>query len=100
MKVAVQKVLVLKKMWLPDDMIHEILSFLYFDIVTLTRKIKHETLAFLRERHVRYEEVNLDYQLCFWGISFFPYANLQLNNITCMRCGNFVNLERTICKCT
>ena len=101
MKVAVQKVLVIKKMWLPDDMIGEILSYLFFDIVKLTRKIKYETLAFLRETHVRYEEVYQDSQFCYWGISFFPYANLQLNNITCMRCGNFVNLERnSFCKCT
>ena len=100
MKVAVQKVLVINKLWLPDDMIHEILSFLFFDIVELTRRIKRETMNFLRETHVRYEEANHTLRLCYWGISFFPYENLQINNVTCMRCGDFVNLERNICKCT
>ena len=100
MKVAVQKVIMIKKMWLPDDMINEILSFLFFDIVQHTGKIKRETIAFLKETHVRYEDVNQERKICYWGISFFPYANLQINNVTCMRCGNFVNLEINICKCT
>lgn len=101
MKVAVQKVIIIKKMWLPDDMIHEILSFLFFDIATLTRRIKNDTLAFLSASHVRYEEINHNLKLCYWGISLWPYANLQINNVTCIRCGNFVGLERICnCKCT
>lgn len=100
MKVAVQKVLIIKKMWLPDDMIYEILSFAFFEITTFTRRILRDTMSFLKEVHVRYEEANPENQLCYWGISFFPYANLQINNITCMRCGNFVSLDTNICKCT
>jgi hypothetical protein len=98
MKVAVQKVLILKKMWLPDDMIYEILSFLFFDITKLTRRFKNETMTFLKETIVRYEDIDLPSRVCYWGISFFPYANIQINNVTCMQCGNFVGIE--ICKCT
>jgi len=96
MKVAVQKVLVIKKIQLPDEICDEIMGYLFYDIVERTKTKKRELNMFIERNIIRYEEYNITTNMCVWGLSFFPYDqnNTQIHNMNCTMCGDFLFWKR------
>ena len=107
MKLAVQKVVIIRLLSLPDEICYEIISYLFHKIVDIARTKKRELNKFIQNHIVRYEEFNLDTNMCVWGLSFFPYDNTQIQNMNCTMCGDFLfsryeskkTQEHKSCKC-
>lgn len=105
MKVAIQKVCVIRLLLLPDEICDEIMSFLFYKIVERTKTIKRELNGFIERNVIRYEEYNSDLNMCIWGISFFPYDEFRIQNMNCTICGDFLfsryekKARHKSCKC-
>jgi hypothetical protein len=105
MKSAVQQVLVIRKMQLPDEICDEIIAYLFYQIVERTNKKKRELNVFIKRNIIRYEEYNITTNMCVWGLSFFPYDNTQIQNMNCTTCGDFLfsryekNRQHKSCNC-
>lgn len=89
-KIAVQKVLLIRKMYLPDEICDEITAYLFHEIEKITHVKKRELNMFIERNIIRYEEYNITANMCVWGLSFFPYDNFQIQNMNCMSCGDFL----------
>ena len=105
MKLAVQKVCVIRLMHLPDEICDEIISFLFYKISEITKTKKRELNGFIERYIIRYEENNPALNMSIWGISFFPYDKFQIQNMNCTLCGDFLfsrydkKARRKSCKC-
>jgi hypothetical protein len=107
LQVAVQKVLVIRKMQLPDEICDEIISYLFYEIMERTNAKKRELNEFIKHNIIRYEEYNITTNMCVWGLSFFPYDNARIQNMNCTICGDFLfsryekktNSQHKSCKC-
>lgn len=96
MKIANKKVLLIMSLPLPYDMAYEIISYLFCDTATIANRLKRNVNEFIETNIVRYEEYDPIMKWCIWGISFFPYQNMQIQNTNCTVCGNFVDHS---CRC-
>lgn len=108
MKSAVQKVLVIRKMQLPDEICDEIIGYLFYQIIERTKTKQRELNRFIARSIIRYEEYNTTTNMCVWGLSFFPYDNTQIQNMNCTMCGDFLfsryydkktDTQHKSCKC-
>ena len=90
MKSAMGKVLMIKLIPLPDDMLYEILCFLFHDIKETIVKLKYKLHTSITTDLVRYEEFNDEIKTCVWGLDFWPHENVEIRNIHCTVCGNFI----------
>ena len=90
MKCAVQKVILIKMIRLPDEICDEIMAYLFHEIVTITQKKKKELNRFIERSIIRYEEYNPTINMCIWGVSFFPYDKTSIQNMNCTVCGDFL----------
>lgn len=90
MKLAIQKVLVIRKIQLPDEICDEIMAYLFHDIVERTNFKKRELNMFIQRNIIRYEEYNITTNMCVWGLSFSPYDKTEIQNMNCTMCGDFL----------
>ena len=95
-KIANEKVLLIMSLPIPYDMALEIISFLFYDSVSRVNLLKRNLNEFIQTNIIRYEEFDPVMKWCIWGISFWPYQNIQIHNTNCTICGNFVNHS---CRC-
>lgn len=92
------KVLLIMSLPIPYDMAYEIITFLFHDTILRAKHLKGKLNEYINVNLVRYEEFDPNVKWCIWGISFFPYQNLQIQNTNCTVCGDFVDYSRS-CRC-
>lgn len=92
------KVLLIMSLPIPYDMAYEIITFLFHDTMLRAKRLKGTLNEFIQLNIIRYEEFDASMNWCIWGISFFPYQNLQIQNTNCTVCGDFIHYSRS-CKC-
>lgn len=92
------KVLLIMSLPIPYDMAYEIISFLFIDSITGRSKLlKRNVNSFIKTHIIRYEEFDHHLKWCIWGLSFFPYDDVQIQSTNCTVCGNFIKLS--LCRC-
>lgn len=92
------KVLLIMSLRIPYDMAYEIISFLFVDSITARSKfLKRNLNSFIGTNIIRYEEFDQGLKWCIWGLSFFPYDSVQIQNTNCSVCGNFIKILS--CRC-
>ena len=93
MKLVIKEILAIRQLPIPDDMIYEIISFLYREISHVTKRLKYQLLPSINTDLIRYEEFDLHHKLCIWGIGLTYNLRLNIINHTCTTCGNFITIE-------
>ena len=104
MSIVVRQVVAVKLINLPHEICDVILTYLFYQIAERTRARKNVLTNFIKTNMVRYEDYNKTSEICVWGLGFFPYDSLQIQNVNCTVCGEFLDTPASkrvhaFCKC-